>query len=196
MSQYASFGEGKLPPRIPDVKKHEGFDLRGDPDTNQIVSVDGSMLSVTGLSGLSVGRCAIDFDPVIIKLTTGTTSSPIRIHYSDVIALQIGGRGDIVLRPVCCPRGRHEFLCTGRGPGAGNVVLRSAHGRLFAGGGPGNSGLFAGGGCPRHRLLRTHRGGCSNVSPWPVRRAPARTKRLLYRLLTRSTPHRCLAVDP
>jgi hypothetical protein len=96
LSQYASFGEGKLPPRIPDVKKHEGFDLRGDPDTNQTVSVDGSMLSVTGLSGLSVGRCAVNFDPVIIKLTTGTTLTPIRIPYSDVTALQIGGRGDIV----------------------------------------------------------------------------------------------------
>jgi hypothetical protein len=99
MGQYASFGDGKEPPNIPLVRKDStlpGYAADGLAP-GQPIQIQGSLLAVAGLSGLSVGASTIVFYPdgqVIVTL--GPADRQLRLRYSDITTLQVGGRGDMV----------------------------------------------------------------------------------------------------
>jgi hypothetical protein len=58
--------------------------------------IDGSILSVSGVSGLTTGGGTVFFDRESITMMIANTSRRLRLEYADITSLQIGGRGDIV----------------------------------------------------------------------------------------------------
>jgi hypothetical protein len=58
--------------------------------------INGSILSMTGLSGLSNGGCTVYFDRDSAVVMIGDSSHRRRLNYSEITSLQIGGRGDVV----------------------------------------------------------------------------------------------------
>ena len=58
--------------------------------------VDGSILSVTGLSGIATGGCTVLFDRDFPTLLRWGTPDPVQLSYSDITALRAGGRGDFI----------------------------------------------------------------------------------------------------
>ena len=100
MSQYASFSEGGLPDKLQQPSEEWVLDFYGEsagppPDPGR-VRIDGSILAVTGLCGLVTGRCTAMFDPESVTVMVGNASNQVRLHYSDITSLQVGGRGDVV----------------------------------------------------------------------------------------------------
>ena len=55
--------------------------------------VNGSILSLTGVSGIATGGCTVVFDPTYVVVLLGTEPNVFGIPYKDVNALQIAGRG-------------------------------------------------------------------------------------------------------
>jgi hypothetical protein len=64
-----------------------------DPERRRI---DGSILSVTGISGIATGGCTVYFDRESAIVLIVDDSNPRVLNYSDITSLQIGGRGDVV----------------------------------------------------------------------------------------------------
>jgi hypothetical protein len=64
-----------------------------DPDRRRI---DGSILEMTGISGMANGGCTVFFDRESAVLLIGDSSHRRRLSYSEITSLQIGGRGDVV----------------------------------------------------------------------------------------------------
>jgi hypothetical protein len=64
-----------------------------DPERRRI---DGSILSVTGLSGITTGACIVIFDRELVTLIIGDVTNKLRLDYSDIVSLQVAGRGDVV----------------------------------------------------------------------------------------------------
>ena len=100
MSQYASFSEGGLPDKLQQPSEEWVLDFYGGsagapPDPGR-VRIDGSIVAVTGLSGLVTSRCTAMFDPESVTVMVGNASNQVRLHYSDITSLQVGGRGDVV----------------------------------------------------------------------------------------------------
>jgi hypothetical protein len=58
--------------------------------------IDGSILSMTGISGMANGGCTVVFDRESAVVMLGDTSHRRRLDYSEITSLQIGGRGDVV----------------------------------------------------------------------------------------------------
>ena len=68
-------------------------EVTSDPGRRHIV---GSILSVTGVSGIATGGCTVIFDCESVTVMLGNASNPLRLNYSDVTLLQIAGRGAFV----------------------------------------------------------------------------------------------------
>lgn len=76
------------------------YELYGDsvgsvisaPDRRRI---DGTILSLEGISGIATGDCTIFFDPESILIFLGNQANLFRIEYSAVSSLQFAGRGAI-----------------------------------------------------------------------------------------------------
>jgi hypothetical protein len=64
-----------------------------DPERRRI---DGSILEMTGISGMANGGCTVYFDQDSALVFIGDSSHQRRLNYTDVTSLQIGGRGDVV----------------------------------------------------------------------------------------------------
>jgi hypothetical protein len=58
--------------------------------------IDGSILSLTGVSGIATGGCTLIFDRESVTVMIGNESNQLRLNYSDVTSLQITGRGELV----------------------------------------------------------------------------------------------------
>jgi ribosomal protein L40E len=58
--------------------------------------VDGSVLSVTGVSGIATGGCTVILDRDCAVVMIGNVSNQLRLKYSDVTLLQVAGRGAFV----------------------------------------------------------------------------------------------------
>jgi hypothetical protein len=58
--------------------------------------IDGSILSATGVSGLTTGGGTVFFDRESITMMIAKVSRRFRLSYADITSLQIGGRGDVV----------------------------------------------------------------------------------------------------
>jgi hypothetical protein len=58
--------------------------------------IDGSILSLTGISGMASGGCTVFFDRESAVVLIGDTAHRRQLSYSDITSLQIGGRGDVV----------------------------------------------------------------------------------------------------
>jgi hypothetical protein len=72
--------------------EHVGKAL-SDPDRRRI---DGSILSMTGISGMANSGCTVFFDREAAVVMIGDTDHRRQLNYSDITSLQIGGRGDVV----------------------------------------------------------------------------------------------------
>lgn len=72
--------------------EHVGQAL-SDPERRRI---DGSILSMTGISGMANGGCTVYFDRTEAVAMIGDTDHRRHLNYSDITSLQIGGRGDVV----------------------------------------------------------------------------------------------------
>lgn len=57
--------------------------------------IEGSILAVTGVSGMATGGCGVLFDRDAVTLFLGNNPTPLRLSYADVTALQVGGRGQV-----------------------------------------------------------------------------------------------------
>ena len=57
--------------------------------------VDGSILSVTGVSGLTTGAGRVLFERESVNLVIADLTRRLQLSYADITALQIGGRGDV-----------------------------------------------------------------------------------------------------
>ncbi|WP_224207377.1 zinc ribbon domain-containing protein, partial [Mycobacterium avium] len=68
-------------------------DVLSDPDRRRI---DGSILALSGISGLASGGCTVFFDRDSAVLMLGDEENRWVLDYSQITSLQIGGRGDIV----------------------------------------------------------------------------------------------------
>jgi hypothetical protein len=68
-------------------------EVLSDPERR---SIDGSILSVTGVSGIATGGCTVVFDREFVTVWLGTSPSTLRLTYLDVTSLQIAGRGDVL----------------------------------------------------------------------------------------------------
>jgi Protein of unknown function (DUF2510) len=64
-----------------------------DDGRRQIV---GSILSLTGVSGIATGQCAVSFERESVIVTFGYNQ--LRLDYSDVTSLQLAGRGAFVTK--------------------------------------------------------------------------------------------------
>jgi hypothetical protein len=64
-----------------------------DPERRRI---DGSILSMVGVSGMANGECTVLFDRDSAVVMIGDASHRRRLHYSEINSLQNGGRGDVV----------------------------------------------------------------------------------------------------
>jgi hypothetical protein len=84
-----------------------------DPERRRI---DGSILSMTGISGMANGGCTVFFDRDSAVVLVGDTSHRRRLDYSDITSLQIGGRGDVVTTTTSGTR------WSGGGFGASGIV--------------------------------------------------------------------------
>jgi hypothetical protein len=58
--------------------------------------IDGSILSMTGISGTANSGCTVYFDRAEAVVMIGDTDHRRQLNYSDITSLQIGGRGDVV----------------------------------------------------------------------------------------------------
>jgi hypothetical protein len=58
--------------------------------------IGGSILSVTGISGIATGECLVIFDRDSVTLLIGNESNQLRLNYSDITSHQIAGRGEFV----------------------------------------------------------------------------------------------------
>lgn len=96
MAKYASFNDGGLPDKLRPCGERNPDLYREGTDTALPVRVDGLILSVTGLSGLTVGLCTVTFDRELVTLVIGNSPAQVRLQYSDITSLQAGGRGDVV----------------------------------------------------------------------------------------------------
>lgn len=65
-------------------------EILANPDRRR---VDGTILSVTGISGVVTGTCTVLFDSDRATLLVRGTSHPVRLDYADITGLQAGGRG-------------------------------------------------------------------------------------------------------
>jgi hypothetical protein len=80
---------------------HWGLSLYGervgeamsDPGRRRIV---GTILSVTGVSGIATGACSVIFDQESVILAIGDHYNQRRLDYSDINSLQVAGRGAFV----------------------------------------------------------------------------------------------------
>jgi ribosomal protein S27E len=72
--------------------EHVGKAL-SDPERRRI---DGSILSMTGISGMANSGSTVYFDRTQAVLMIGDTDHRRQLKYSDITSLQIGGRGDVV----------------------------------------------------------------------------------------------------
>ena len=59
--------------------------------------ISGSIVSLTGLSGISTGGCAVVFDSDVVRLVLGG-SKIVRLNYDEITQLQVGGRGDYITK--------------------------------------------------------------------------------------------------
>jgi hypothetical protein len=78
------------------VLKHYGNRVRDvlyDPERSRIV---GSILSLTGTSGIATGGCTVIFDRESVLVMIGDVSNQLLLDYRDITSLQIAGRGDFV----------------------------------------------------------------------------------------------------
>jgi hypothetical protein len=76
--------------------KHYGehvAEALSDPERRRI---DGSILSVTGGSGIATGGCTVYFDRESAVVLIADDSNPRVLNYSEITSLQIGGRGVVV----------------------------------------------------------------------------------------------------
>jgi hypothetical protein len=64
-----------------------------DPERRRI---DGSILSVKGISGLATGVCTVIFDRDSAVLMIGDSTNRRLLNYAEIASLTIGGRGDVV----------------------------------------------------------------------------------------------------
>jgi hypothetical protein len=64
-----------------------------DPERRRIV---GTILSVTGVSGIATGECTVIFDRESVIVAIGDRYNQRRLHYSDITSLQVAGRGAFV----------------------------------------------------------------------------------------------------
>jgi hypothetical protein len=60
--------------------------------------IDGSIVAVTGISGLATGHGSVAFDSDSVTVMLGDATNLRRLDYTDVALLQITGRGDVVTR--------------------------------------------------------------------------------------------------
>lgn len=68
-------------------------EVLADPERRRI---DGSIVSLSGVSGLTSGGCTVFFDRESAVLMFGGEENRYVLDYSQITSLQIGGRGDIV----------------------------------------------------------------------------------------------------
>jgi hypothetical protein len=61
-----------------------------DPGRRRIV---GTILSLTGVSGIATGECSVIFDPESVIVAIGDRYDKRRLNYSDITSLQVAGRG-------------------------------------------------------------------------------------------------------
>jgi hypothetical protein len=66
-----------------------------DPERRHI---EGSVLSMTGISGMANSMWSVVFDRTAAVVMLGNEDHRRKINYSDITSLQIGGRGDVVTR--------------------------------------------------------------------------------------------------
>jgi predicted RNA-binding Zn-ribbon protein involved in translation (DUF1610 family) len=57
--------------------------------------IDGSILSVTGVSGLTTGAGRVLFERESVTLVIADLTRRLQLDYADITSLQIGGRGDV-----------------------------------------------------------------------------------------------------
>src|ERR1700682_5386224 len=69
---YATFSKDRLPDNLPQPSKTEALHSRLDTSR---VEIDGLILSVIGLSGLTTGMCTLKFDEDAAALLLGNGSS-------------------------------------------------------------------------------------------------------------------------
>jgi hypothetical protein len=58
--------------------------------------IKGSILSLTGVSGIATGGCSVIFDRESVVALLGVESNQLRLDYSEVTSLQVAGRGEFV----------------------------------------------------------------------------------------------------
>jgi ribosomal protein S27AE len=58
--------------------------------------IDGSILNMTGISGMAKGGATVIFDRDSVFVFIGDMSHRRRVSYTEITSLQIGGRGDVV----------------------------------------------------------------------------------------------------
>jgi hypothetical protein len=65
-------------------------DVRSNPDRR---TLSGSVLSSSGLMGISTGGCTLFFERDVVLLAVGHVDNALRISYDSILQLQFGGRG-------------------------------------------------------------------------------------------------------
>jgi ribosomal protein S27AE len=80
------------------VLDHYGEHVAEALSDRQRRRIDGSILSMTGISGMANGGCTVFFDRDSAVVMIGDTSHRRRLNYSEITSLQIGGRGDVVTK--------------------------------------------------------------------------------------------------
>jgi hypothetical protein len=70
-------------------------DALSDPELR---GIDGSILSLTGISGIATGGCTVIFDRESVTVMLGNVSNQLRLSYSDISSLQVTGRGEFVTK--------------------------------------------------------------------------------------------------
>ena len=58
--------------------------------------IEGSILAAAGVSGIATGPCSVIFDRERVIVAIGNVSNQRRLHYSQIISLQVAGRGAFV----------------------------------------------------------------------------------------------------
>lgn len=121
MPEYASFREG-LPDRI--ARPGGQWSLRGEAPGH--LSILGTILSLTGVSGLAQGSCSLTFTDEGAELAIGYPPKSIRLRYPEISSFQIAGRGDVVTTTGGGWRGGALFPTIFGGTGS-DPVARAGH---------------------------------------------------------------------
>lgn len=96
-TEWALSSASRFPPTEPETALYgdQVAEILANPDRRRVF---GSILSVTGVTGIATGDCTIIFDRDFGTIFLGNTPNPFRLNYADITGLQAGGRGDFVTK--------------------------------------------------------------------------------------------------